>query len=104
LLKVDDVKGRTPLVEFYRMKVSCWSINCGENIIRYNEANFTFWSNSAETNKLGVDGTYIFLVEMDQIDKVNLKEDKSFIETYTFVFDESTIEPPKGISIDVPFD
>jgi hypothetical protein len=41
---------------------------------------------------------------MDQIDKVNLKEDKSFIETYTFVVDEVTIEPPKGISIDMPFD
>lgn len=65
------------------MTVQCWSFNCGNNIIRYNPANFTFWTNKEDTNKPGINGTYIFYVDLDQIDKVNFK-DKSLAETYTF--------------------
>ena len=90
-------------LDFFKMTVQCWSINCGDNIIRYNLANFTFWTNKEDTNQPGKNGTYIFYVELDQIDKENWK-DESSIETYVFELGPSTKKSVKGLNITAPFD
>ena len=77
----------------------CWSKRCGENLIWYNPANFTFTTNAIETNQFGKNGTYIFYVEMEQISQTNQTN-----VTFTFVLPPSTIQQVHGIKIDMPFD
>lgn len=47
----------------YAMTVTCWSVRCSR-FIHHNPRNLTLWTNAAETFGERVNGTYIYAVDL----------------------------------------
>lgn len=68
--------------------------------IKYNPANFTFYSDFKNTNLRVVNATHIYRVNTEFEDNRNM----TYSEDMTFMFNVTAVKSKVGINITLPFD